>query len=58
VAAGQAAATYRAGQIFATLPAGCTSAEVQGGTYYVCGSSWFRPAFGANGVYYTVVPTP
>jgi hypothetical protein len=31
---------------------------VQGSTYYVCGNSWFRPAFGANGVYYTVVPTP
>jgi hypothetical protein len=58
VAAGQAAAMYSTGQIVATLPGGCTSAEVQGSTYYVCGNSWFRPAYGANGVYYTVVPTP
>jgi hypothetical protein len=27
-------------------------------TYYQCGNSWLRPAYGANGVYYTVVPTP
>jgi hypothetical protein len=46
------------GQIVATLPVGCTGAQVQGGHYYVCGNTWFRPAFGANGVYYTVVPTP
>jgi len=23
-----------------------------------CGNTWFSAAYGANGVYYTVVPTP
>jgi hypothetical protein len=25
---------------------------------YLCGNTWFSPAYGANGVHYTVVPTP
>jgi hypothetical protein len=25
---------------------------------YLCGNTWFQPSFGANGVYYRVVPTP
>jgi hypothetical protein len=29
-----------------------------GTTYYVYGNTWFQPAYGANGVYYRVVPTP
>src|SRR5271169_326058 len=29
-----------------------------GGTYYLCGNTWFSPAYGANGVYYHVVPAP
>jgi len=29
-----------------------------GATFYVNGNTWFRPAYGANGVSYTVVPTP
>jgi hypothetical protein len=33
-------------------------AEMNGATYYVCGNTWFSPAYGANGVYYRVVPTP
>jgi hypothetical protein len=44
--------------IYATLPAGCTSSTVGGKTYYVSGTTWFQPSFGANGVYYRVVPTP
>ena len=28
------------------------------GTYYLSGNTWFQPAYGANGVYYTVVPAP
>ncbi len=27
-----------------------------GATYYLSGNTWFQPAYGANGVYYTVVP--
>ena len=29
-----------------------------GATYYLNGNTWFQPAYGANGVYYTVVPAP
>jgi hypothetical protein len=29
-----------------------------GATYYLNGNTWFKPAFGANGVFYTVVPIP
>jgi hypothetical protein len=46
------------GGIYPTLPAGCISPKVQGGTYYLCGNTWFQPAHGANGIYYRVVPTP
>jgi hypothetical protein len=46
------------GAVYAALPAGCMSPKVQGGTYYLCGNTWYQPAYGANGVYYRVVPTP
>lgn len=60
VAAGSAstAAAYRQGVNYAALPSGCTKPPVQGGTYYLCGSTWFRPYFGANGVFYQVAPPP
>jgi len=29
-----------------------------GATFYLNGNTRFRPAYGANGVFYTVVPTP
>ena len=29
-----------------------------GATLYVAGTVWFQPVFGANGVYYRVVPAP
>jgi len=29
-----------------------------GATFYLNSNTWFRPAYGANGVSYTVVPTP
>jgi len=50
--------TYAMGAIYATLPAGCATPTVQGVTYYLCGNTWFQPSYGANGVYYRVVPTP
>jgi hypothetical protein len=50
--------TYAMNAIYATLPGGCAQAQVQGGTYYVCGGTWFQPSYGANGVYYRVVPAP
>ncbi len=51
-------ATYAMGAIYPTLPAGCISPNVGGTTYYLCGNTWFKPSYGANGVYYRVVPTP
>jgi hypothetical protein len=58
-AAGSAASTtYAMGGIYATLPAGCATPVVAGVTYYLCGNTWFKPSYGANGVYYRVVPTP
>ena len=59
VAAGSAAsATYVMGAIYGTVPAGCATPSVQGTTYYLCGNTWFQPSYGANGVFYTVVPAP
>ena len=37
------------------MSAAVTSA---GRTYYVSGPTWFQPTYGANGVYYRVVPPP
>jgi hypothetical protein len=63
VAAGAAGAvpplgSYTMGANYAKLPPACTKPSVAGGTYYLCGNTWFKPMFGANGVYYRVVPTP
>ena len=57
VAAG-ASAAYAMGAVYATLPAGCSPGTVNNTNYYVCGSAWLQPGFGANGVYYRVVPVP
>ena len=59
VAAGAASsAVYLMGALYPTLPAGCITPTVQGTTYYLCGNTWFKASYGANGVYYRVVPTP
>jgi hypothetical protein len=39
-------------------PPGCAVSTASGTTYYHCGPTWFQPSYGANGVYYRVVPTP
>jgi hypothetical protein len=49
---------YALGVNYATVPAGAVMVNQAGINYYRVGSTWFRPYFGANGVYYTVVPTP
>jgi hypothetical protein len=49
---------YTAGTAYVTLPAGCANPVVQGKPYYLCGNTWFQPNYGANGVYYIVVPGP
>jgi hypothetical protein len=57
-AAGATNTAYAMGAIYATLPAGCAGSTVAGTTYYHCGTTWFQPSYGANGVYYRVVPSP
>src|SRR5581483_2675591 len=59
-AAGYAAGSqYPIGSIYTTLPAGCTYMALPGGAFYKCGGGvWLSPAYGANGVYYRVVPAP
>jgi hypothetical protein len=39
------------GTVVTTLPSGCASV----GGRYQCGSVWYQPYFGGNGVYYQVV---
>jgi hypothetical protein len=46
------------GMAYASLPAGSMQINKNGSTYYLNGDTWFKPAYGANGVFYTVVPTP
>ena len=58
VAAG-AAVPYGMNMNYAVLPSGCVTPTVGGATYYLCGgNTWFQPIYGANGVYYRVVPAP
>jgi hypothetical protein len=49
---------YPVGAIYATLPAGCMQPSGLGSTYYLCSNNWFKPSYGANGVYYRVVTAP
>jgi hypothetical protein len=46
------------GSIYYSLPPGAQSANINGTQYYVAGSTYYRPYFGNNGVYYQVVPNP
>jgi hypothetical protein len=52
------ATVYVMNAIYPTLPSGCASPNVGGTTYFSCGNTWFLPSYGANGVYYRVVPVP
>ncbi len=58
VAAGSANTAFAIGAIYATPPAGAVVTNVRGQTYYLGGSTWFMPSYGANGVYYRVVAAP
>ena len=44
--------------VYTTLPANCQYEAVVGGNYYNCGGTWMAAAYGANGLYYKVVPPP
>jgi hypothetical protein len=58
-AAATANMAYTMGSVYGALPAGCITPSVAGGgTYYLCGNTWFSPSYGANGVFYRVVPAP
>ena len=48
----------RWGQLIPTLPPGAAIQTIGNGTYYLYNGVWFSPAYGANGVYYRVVPAP
>jgi hypothetical protein len=49
------ASAWPVGSTYGYLPSGCAYDYV-GSAYYRCPAGWLRPAYGANGVYYTVVP--
>jgi hypothetical protein len=59
-AAGSINTAYAMGAIYPTTPTGCIQQYVNGTTYYFYGNTntWFLPSYGANGVYYRVVPPP
>jgi hypothetical protein len=57
-AGGGAPIAYASNAIYPTLPPGSMAINKNGNTYYLNGNTWFQPAYGANGVYYRVVPTP
>jgi hypothetical protein len=41
---------------YPSLPAGCMYRPML--SVYECGGTWLQAAYGANGVYYRVVPAP
>jgi hypothetical protein len=49
---------YAMNAIYPVLPAGALPINKNGNSYYLSGNTWFAPSYGANGVYYRVVPTP
>jgi hypothetical protein len=49
---------YVAGASYVALPASCFPVNKNGVAYSLCGNTWFQPAYGANGIYYHVVPAP
>jgi len=57
-AVGALATAAAIGATYGYLPSGCAYSPFGGAAYYNCGGYWVRPAYGANGVYYTVVPAP
>lgn len=52
------AGTYAMGVNYAAVPAGAMPINKNGTTYYPSGNTWFRPAYGANGIHCQVVPAP
>jgi hypothetical protein len=57
-AANGGAAYVPTGTVVGVLPNGSMETTVRGQAYYLNGNTWYQPAYGANGVYYRVVPAP
>jgi hypothetical protein len=56
-AAGYAAGSqYAVGAIYPALPPGCMHRPLLHA--YECSGIWFKAAYGANGIYYRVIPAP
>ncbi len=53
-----AASAWPIGVTYGYLPSGCVYVRRPMGAYYQCAGGWLTPAYGANGVYYRVVPPP
>ena len=46
------------GSVYSALPAGCSLEQVQAQNYYRCGSYWYLPQLGPQGVQYMFVTPP
>lgn len=57
VATGEAIATPPGG-VYTTLPGNCLYKPTGATNYFQCGGMWLAPSYGANGLYYKVVPAP
>jgi len=56
--ASQSGTAVPLGTIITSLPAGCSSVAVQGGTYFNCGGVYYQPSYQGNILVYIVVPAP
>jgi len=46
------------GTTILSLPAGCSSVSVPGGTYFNCAGVYYLPSYQGNSLVYVVVPAP
>jgi len=58
VVAPPVAAAWPVGMSVGYLPAGCVYVHRPLRSWYQCPAGWLEPAYGANGLYYRVVPAP
>ena len=49
-----AAASLRAGSVVTALPTGCSSMTIDGGSYFNCGGTIYKPTFQSNNLVYVV----
>ena len=49
-----AAARLPVGTTVSALPAGCTSAQISGASYFNCGGTYYKPSFQSSNVVYVV----